>query len=190
MTRAQRAAAVGILALMLGALALASGAAIGYVWKDKAEQADLSGDGKPETLVLKDRILTVTAADGAVVWQSERGWRVQDYVTGDMDADGLRELLVLVHKRGSYGSSRPFWVERDDPAYSQHIFIYRWNDEAGAPRPIWMASALPIRVQTFSLSPDGVVTLTTVSGEQSRWRWQTFGLVGLPPEPAKGALPP
>ena len=191
---ARRAALICLLFLLLALETLWAGAQLSVIWCDKECAADLSGDGIPETLTLTRRTLTVSDASGVSVWQSEPGWRVQDFLIGDIDADGAPELLLLLYKRGSYGTARPFWVERDETSYSQHIFIYRWSAQSGAPRPIWMASALPVRVRAFSLEPDGLtLRLLTASGSTSLWRWHSFGLtrvdVGLPPKPAQRALP-
>jgi len=181
---ARRAARMLALAVLLALETVWAGARLGVVWRDKTEQIDLSGDGAAETLTLAQRILTVSDASGVTAWQSDPGWRVQDFLTADIDGDGAPELLMLLYKRGSYGSARPFWVERDAPTESQHIFIYRWSAQANAPRPVWMASALPVRVRSFSLEPDGrTLRLVTTTGETSLWRWHSFGLtrVDAPP---------
>lgn len=179
-----RAALLLALAVLLAVGTCAAGARLGVLWQEKAVPVDLSGDGAAEMLTLARRALTVSDAAGETVWQSEPGWRVQDFFTGDIDGDGAPELLVLLEKRGSYGSVRPFWVERDETGYSQHIFIYRWDRRAEALRSVWMASALPVRVRLFSLEADGVtIRLVTTAGEESLWRWQSFGLarVDVPP---------
>ncbi len=154
-------------------------------WRERTQRADLTGDGAAETLALRAKALTVTDGAGGTLWETPRGWLAQDFLVGDVDRDGAPELLVLVWKRGSYGPSRPFWVERDDPRYSQHIFIYRWDASGRTLRPLWMASALRPRVKSWAMAPDGTLDITTEADEPTRWAWRGWGLerVDLPLRP-------
>ncbi len=167
-------AALLLCAGLLAAAALWLGSWPMADWRERVEAARLSG-GAAETLTLRRRALTVQNGAGETVWRSEKGWLVQDFCVGDVTGDGAPELLVLLYKRGSYGASRPFWEKENDAGWSQHIFIYSWSGEAGAPRPIWMASALPVRAAGFSLD-GGTLCLQTARGGETRWRWHSFGL--------------
>lgn len=100
---------------------------------------------------------------------------MQDALAGDINHDGVPELILLVWKRGSYGSQRPFWVERDEWDFSQHIFIYQWRD--GRLKALWMSSRLPLSVAAFSLDAQGTLTVVTPEEETSRWVWLSWGLV-------------
>lgn len=145
-------------------------------WRESTQSFDLTGDGAPETITVCRKALTVTDTAGNVLWKSERGWLAQDVLAGDIDGDGAPELLALVWKRGSYGYARPFWVERDETSFSQHIFIYHWDAAEERFRPLWMASALRPRVQSWALLEDGVLAIVTEAGEDTRWAWQGWGL--------------
>ena len=148
-------------------------------WRESTQSFDLTGDGTPETITLRRRALTVTDDANNVLWETERGWLAQDVLAGDIDGDGTPELLALVWKRGSYGYARPFWVERDETAFSQHIFIYRWDAAEERFWPLWMASALRPRVQSWALLEDGVLAIITEAGEDTRWTWQGWGLARI-----------
>ena len=114
------------------------------------------------TLALRDASLTAAASD-TVLWQS------------DIDRDGTAELVLLAWRRGNYGPSRPFWVARNDTGWSQHIFIYNWQD--GAPVPQWMSSGLRPQVSRWAAQPDGQLYILTPQGEETLWRWGQWGLV-------------
>lgn len=171
--------AAAALLLALGIVWVQRGGLLPDWWCERTLTFDLTGDGVPETLTLRRKALTVTDDMDRVLWKTERGWLAQDVLAGDIDGDGTPELLALVWKRGSYGYARPFWVERDETAFSQHIFIYRWDAAEERFRPLWMASALRPRVQSWALSEDGVLAIVTEAGEDTRWAWQGWGLTRI-----------
>lgn len=76
--------------------------------------------------------------DSSVIWTSPKGAKVQKALTADIDGDGNAELLLLCWKIGRYSRSMPFWVEQDEKKWSQHLFVYRFDE--GAVRPEWMSS--------------------------------------------------
>ena len=164
------AVALGLRALWLGGCFLPSWVR----WRDVTVEADLDGDGATDELCVERRKLSVSDAVGRG-WHSGGDWLVQDALVGDINHDGVPELVLLVWKRGSYGSQRPFWVERDEWDFSQHIFIYQWRD--GRPKALWMSSRLPLSVAAFSLDAKGTLTVVTPEGETSRWVWLSWGLV-------------
>lgn len=164
-----------VLAALCGALA------VGLLWQDgaflarwqqKTEPWDLDGDGRTETLFLERRSFSVLSG-GQTLWKTDKDWKVEDYLCGDIDGDGAEELLLLVWKRGSYGPLRPFWVDDDENGYSQHIFIYRWVDEG--PQAVWMSSSLRPQVRRWSLG-EGKLSILTRQGEETLWAWRTWGL--------------
>lgn len=142
-------------------------------WQDLQISCDLDGDGAPERIAVEDRAVRIEQ-EGQTVWTGDASWLVESALCGDVDGDGQNELALLVWKRGSYGPSRPFWAEGDDPLYSQHIFLFRW--ERGGPKPFWMSSALRPQVAAWSLEADGTLAILTKEGEDTRWRWVTWGL--------------
>lgn len=105
-------------------------------------------------------------------------------MTGDLDADGRDELLLLVWRRGHYGPSRPFWVPQNDWRYSQHIFIYTC-DAAGAVAPLWMSSGLDPQVRRWAMNADGTLSVTTPAGQDTLWGWRSWGLERLDAPPVR-----
>lgn len=144
-------------------------------WQRKTLQADLDGDGSLEELRLSGQRLSVVGKD-ALLWRTEAGWRVQDFLVGDVDRDGDPELLLLVWKRGSYGDSHPFWEEAADWRFSQHIFIYRWRD--GEMQALWMSSRLRPEVERWDLE-GGRIRIRTPEGLDTLWGWRSWGLERL-----------
>ena len=138
----------------------------------RTAQAELGG--RPCTLTLENGAFDVQ--DGKTeLWRSEAALRVQDFLTLDIDRDGETELVLLVWRRGNYGPSKPFWVRRNDTNWSQHLFIYNWQNDAPAPQ--WMSSALRPQVKAWAAQPDGQLQITTPQDEQTLWRWGQWGLV-------------
>lgn len=159
-------------ALLLGlAFALWQGGWLLAPWRAKTAKLQ-TADGAFE-IALAARTVTLRT-DGHTVWQTEKGWRVQDFLVGDLDHDGGSELLLLLWKRGSYGSARPFWVQHDDFSYSQHIFIY--EEKEGTWKPQWMSSALKPRVRAWAFLADGSLSIETAQGEATVWGWRSWGL--------------
>lgn len=139
---------------------------------DRSETAQL--DGQPLTLTLTGGTFSAGAGD-AVLWQTEPALQVEDFLTMDIDRDGRTELLLLVWRRGNYGSSKPFWVQRNDTNWSQHIFIYKWKDDAPAPQ--WMSSQLRPEVDAWAAQDGCQLFILTPEGEETLWQWGSWGLV-------------
>ncbi len=71
-------------------------------------EADVDADGVPELLRLRGRRLLVAKGDRTLL-ETDADWQVSDALVADFDDDGVVEVAALLWKRGSYGSSRPFW---------------------------------------------------------------------------------
>ncbi|MBE5996060.1 MAG: hypothetical protein E7240_01740 [Lachnospiraceae bacterium] len=108
------------------------------------------------------------------VYTSPSEWYISDAAAADLTGDGIEEILLLVWKRGHFGGVLPFWVKSDDAGFSQHLYIFAYQE--GTLRPVWMASKMPSDVQDFSVTEDGSVRLVTPDGEESFWRWEHWGL--------------
>ena len=173
------------LAAAVGACLLTA-AAILLLWRSGAvlpawiswETARLSGlePGAPEEIVLEGRQVTV-CDHGEAVWQTGREIRVQDVLWGDIDHDGAGELMLLCWKRGRYGDSRPFWVTEDERSWSQHIYLYDWDQ--GEIRPIWMASDIGLEAAGWSFDEERRLVITERDGTQSAWDWISWGLTRI-----------
>ena len=149
-------------------------------WQDARMTGET--DGEPDAVVLENKTVRVQRKE-EIVWESERGIRVQDVLWCDIDHDDARELLLLCWRQGRYGDSRPFWVEENDTAWSQHIFIYRWTGETM--QPVWMASELGREVESWSFDEERRLVLTDRRGRETAWDWLSWGLTNIPLEPAE-----
>lgn len=109
-----------------------------------------------------------------VVWSTPSDYKVQDFQWGDIDCDGTQELIVLCWRRGRYGKHRPFWVEKNDNRWSQHIFLYDWD--GGKISPLWMASELGMEVQDWNYDEHGYLILLDRQDQLSSWAWLSWGL--------------
>lgn len=145
-------------------------------WHELDEACDLDGDGTQERVILDGRRLTV-ARDAAAppLYQTDPTWFVSDAFVQDVDGDGSREVVCLLWKRGSFGPSRPFWVKRDDPGFSQHIFV--WTMRGGRLRALWQSSALPLQVRRMAFDQEARLHVETPQGEKSAWAWYSWGFV-------------
>lgn len=117
---------------------------------------------------------------GSEIWTSPKGVKVQEVLSGDIDNDREDELILLCWKVGRYGSHKPFWVEKDERKWSQHIFVYEYVN--GNIKPKWMSSYIGQDVADMAVS-DGAVSgngqnrlfLTDINGEISCWIWDSWG---------------
>lgn len=108
-------------------------------------------------------------------------WLIQNALRADIDGCGEDETVLLVWKRGSYGKKRPTWVKHDDMGFSQHLFIYKEQEDTW--RPIWMSSRLYFEAADIREGEEIPGTkrrsLDTISpdGDVTRWGWLSWGLV-------------
>lgn len=114
---------------------------------------------------------------GTVVWKTQGDWFVQDLVIKDIDRDGQEELILLVWKHGSYGEHMPFWVEKNDKALKQHIFIYKFEAKRESKiRAIWMSSQIEYEITDISSGEGSYLNVTDRTGNTRVWMWREFGL--------------
>ena len=114
------------------------------IWEDSAF-ADAAGQYEIELRHKTVRVRCGIENEGAktdtrVIWTSPEEVRVQKALSCDVDNDSTDELVLLCWKKGRYGEHRPFWVEEDEDTWSQHLFVYEYND--GRISPKWMSSHL------------------------------------------------
>lgn len=166
------------------AAALCAGAILYMLWKNGCflphwiiweNQRFTAGDGQYE-VVLEDRQLTVRCG-GEVRWASPDDMMVQTAAAEDIDGDGMQELVLVCWKQGRYGRHKPFWIKKDEKAWSQHLFVYAFTGEMI--RPKWMSSYIGqdvcrMRTQTTG---DGRVYLwlSEPDGHMNCWTWASWG---------------
>lgn len=114
---------------------------------------------------------------GAVLWETQADWFVQDMLVKDIDRDGADELILLVWKHGSYGDRMPFWEEKNDKELHQHIFIYKYDPKKeNKVRPLWMSSQILYEIESITSGKDSFLDVTDHEGTTRTWIWQDFGL--------------
>lgn len=111
------------------------------------------------------------------IWTSPDGVKVQDALFCDIDGDDAEELILLCWKRGRYGKDKPFWVEKDESDWSQHIFVYECHEKTVKPK--WMSSYIGQEVDSV-LAGSGTafphsLLLTDREGLISSWAWDFWG---------------
>lgn len=140
------------------------------------------GTGKYEVLLDKKEVTIVY--EDSVIWTSPDGVKVQAALSCDIDHDFQEELILLCWKIGRYGSHRPFWVEKDEKKWSQHIFVYEYQN--GEIRPKWMSSYLGMDVVNMAVNgreaPKDRLLLTEPDGIISSWKWDSWGFTKEPTE--------
>ncbi|MCM1184555.1 MAG: CapA family protein [Roseburia sp.] len=142
-------------------------------WKDRTLPA---ASGRYE-IQLRHKGVTVLY-ENAPVWHSPEHVLVQDVLSIDIDDDSAQELILLCWKRGRYGRLRPFWVEEDEQGWSQHIFVYEYDDKTL--RPKWMSSYIGEDVAHMAAgeraaAPSYRLLLTSPDGTLSCWVWDSWG---------------
>ena len=136
-----------------------------------------SNDADKAELVLKHKTFSLKTPDGEIVWKSEAGWLVSDFIVGDIDHDDEDEIILLVWRRGSFGKFKPIWVEKDEKTWSQHIFIYDYLDNrVDRMKPVWMSSKMGIEASDIKLDEEEALHIITPEGRDTVWYWQSWGL--------------
>lgn len=126
---------------------------------------DWDGDGQEESFWLDGNIMTV-ARGSDVIWRSPPEWQVTFFVLADSMHDGQTKLNLSVWKPGSYGPSKPFWLEEEDESVKNHLFIMRLVE--GQVKPAWQSSNLPKPICSFTFNDidlDGRLELIVQEGD-------------------------
>ena len=142
---------------------------ITVTWQGNAGQERVAADAPGED----DRL----PEEGSIIWTSPAGVKVQKALSADIDNDGRDELVLLCWKIGRYGRDRPFWVEKDENKWSQHLFVYEYMQ--GEIRPKWMSSYLGKDLADIALysraDSQNRLLFTDFNGETTCWRWDSWG---------------
>ena len=100
------------------------------------------------------------------------GVYVSDAFCQDIDIDGAPEIILMTWKRGSYDRYKPIWITEDTDEFTQHIFIYDWDSQReDRLDPLWMSSALGIKVRSISIDAKNRIHLTDTDGKETVWEW-------------------
>lgn len=115
--------------------------------------------------------------DNKEIWESPKGVKVQQILSADIDYDGMDELILLCWKKGRYGKYKPFWIDKDEKKWSQHIFVYEYTESKIQPK--WMSSYIGQDVAEISSGGGNRhgtrLLLTDPEGEISYWKWDFWG---------------
>ena len=141
-------------------------------WEEGILQ-DTSGNYE---ILVENKTICVTYQDSEI-WTSPRGVLVQKALSCDIDRDDQDELLLLCWKQGRFGKHKPFWVEKDERKWSQHIFVYEYSGDAI--RPKWMSSYIGQDVVQMTdngkEAPFKRLWLTDLDGTVTSWFWDSWG---------------
>lgn len=151
----------------------------GWIRWENGSIGDVSGDYE----VSLEKKTVHVLYQGEEIWRSPKEVRVQQAVSGDVDRDGRDELVLLCWKRGRFGKYKPFWIEKDEKSWSQHIFVYDYAEDEILPQ--WMSSYIGQNVVEMSCGGKGSLRwllLTDQEGEISYWRWDSWGFTKDEPE--------
>jgi len=118
-----------------------------------------------------------------LLWSSDTGFKVDNYVIGDINNDDEAELVLGLWKKNKYGQELPFWEEKNVEDYGYHIFIYKWQEDDLI--LIWGSSTidLPVKeIRIVDINQDKKNELIVLEGSYEKpdsvfaehisiWRW-------------------
>lgn len=138
------------------------------------ENIDIESISGQLKFTLKNKRLELDK-DNNILWTSPKDILVQDFLWCDINHDDKAELLILCWRIGRYGNAKPYWVEKDEHAWSQHIYIYELRDNEEI-HPLWMASDIGMDVRDWSFDDKERLVITETSGRRTAWDWISWGL--------------
>ncbi|MBR6380374.1 MAG: hypothetical protein IKS07_01690 [Lachnospiraceae bacterium] len=143
---------------------------------DDGEARDQDIFAGPVTLRISHGRAVLQGVSGEKLFSSDKGMRVQDGLFADLDRDGVPEMVLLVWRRGQYGSHRPYWVTEEERGFVQHLYVYRF-DRSGRPVPMWFSSDTGMELTSLRTHEKNasLLVLEDVSGAVTVWRWTDFG---------------
>ena len=138
----------------------------------------VSSDNASKVIVkLGKKKLEVVNSSGETTFISKKDFKVQDVLVTDIDRDGDNEMIVLLWKHGKYGMHKPFWVEKDEKNYSQHVFIYD-VDEDGKVTEKWCASDMESVAGRIKLMEknNSIFMMEDKDKNCTLWMWEGWGV--------------
>ncbi len=152
----------------------------------KYERSDLNNNSINEIYLLEKGILKISE-NNILVWQSPREWWIDDFVLADSNNDGIVKINLSLWKAGNFGTSKPFWIEKNDMSIKNHFFVLSLiNNEI---KQIWCSSNLSQPNCEFKFSDidkDGKNELIVIEGNYyskpfcrgnyfAVWKWNGWG---------------
>lgn len=150
--------------------------------------ADIDGDLVIEKFSLKNGCLTISKKS-KTIWKSPNDWQIDSYFIADSDNDGTLNINLSLWKPGNFGTSKPFWIEKNDMSVKNHFFVYTLvNNEM---QMNWGSSNLAkpnCEFQLTDIDNDGKNDLIVIEGEYQNntscsgeyiavWKWGHWGFV-------------
>jgi len=152
----------------------------------KKESADLNNNSLPENYALINGQLSITE-NANLIWQSPTDWHLDNFVLADSNNDSSIEINMSVWKAGNFGSSKPFWIKKNDLSIKNHFFVFGFI--GGTVRPLWQSSNLEAPNCEFMITDfdgDKKNDLVVIEGDYARepncpgdylalWKWNGWG---------------
>lgn len=152
----------------------------------KQELADLDNDSVPENYNLENGRLTIMENE-KMIWQSPSDWWIDDFILADSNNDGIEDINLSLWKSGNFGTSKPFWVKKNDMSVKNHFFVLDFLN--GAIKQVWGSSNLGEPNCEFKITDvdnDGKNDLVVIEGDYSQkpncegnyvavWKWNDWG---------------
>ncbi|MGN1179950.1 MAG: CapA family protein [Suilimivivens sp.] len=140
------------------------------------EERELYDHSRKYEIILQHRSVNIVC-NQETIWTSPNDVKVQDVISCDIDGDTEDELVLLCWKTGRYGKDKPFWVKKDEKNWSQHIFVYEYQEKTITPK--WMSSFIGPDVVSVSAdknrAPIHRLLLTDREGKISSFVWDSWG---------------
>lgn len=150
------------------------------------EIIDLNHNSNSESYELLDGSLIIRK-NKKLIWQSPDNWWIDSFVLADTENDGEININLSLWKRGSFGSSKPFWLEENDMSIKNHFFVLRHADNLVS--QAWSSSNLTNPNCEFimkDVNNDGQNDLVVIEGEYQEdlqcigkyiavWSWNGWG---------------
>ncbi|MDP3970860.1 MAG: hypothetical protein Q8P90_04105 [bacterium] len=116
--------------------------------------------------VLRRNVLSIHDDDDDLIWESEEGFKVSNFMIADVDNDGVDELIISVWKEGYYGVDLPFWEEDNIQDLGNHIFVYNLIPD---PEMQWGSSTIGYTIKSLDFQDGNMV----INGDEY-WQWGDF----------------
>ncbi|SFC84552.1 CapA family protein [Butyrivibrio sp. YAB3001] len=164
-----------VVAICIGKIFIKNNSIPGWVkWNDK----EITFQNNAFTIKLFEKKIIVFDTQKNEVFKTENKLKVQDVILSDIDRDGKEEIIALVWKKGKFGKHRPFWIEKDEEKYSQHLFIYRESNDEKTIVPMWFASDTGLRIKRIKPfeKNNSIIMVEDIDDETTLWAWDSWGL--------------